>query len=218
MTITKETNEAPDSVVVRAFANLISYLFHPLFIPIFLIYWLIFLHPTAFLGFSEGQKWQTLTISIVNLLVFPLFSTLLLKALGFVSSIKLKTQKDRIIPLIASGIFFFWCYLVFKEQIEYPRMLVVLIFGMFLSSSAALLANIYLKVSIHAMGVGGLLGFMLWLAWTGQVMLAGPLMVVFILAGMVISARLALQAHKPIDVVVGCLLGLIAQWVSAVFV
>ncbi len=202
------------SVVVRAFASLISYLFHPLFIPLYLICWLIFLHPTVFVGFSEGQKWQTLTISIVNLLVFPLFSTLLLKALGFVSSIQLKTQKDRIIPLIASGIFFFWCYLVFKEQIQYPRMLVILVFGMFLASSAALLANIYLKVSIHAMGVGGLLGFLIWMAWFGNVMLAGPIMLAVLVAGLVMSARLALQAHRPREVIIGFLLGLLAQWVS----
>jgi hypothetical protein len=175
---------------------------------------LIFLHPTVFVGFSEGQKWQTLTISIVNLLVFPLFSTLLLKALGFVSSIQLKTQKDRIIPLIASGIFFFWCYLVFKEQIQYPRMLVILVFGMFLASSAALLANIYLKVSIHAMGVGGLLGFLIWMAWFGNVMLAGPIMLAVLVAGLVMSARLALQAHRPREVIIGFLLGLLAQWVS----
>jgi hypothetical protein len=202
------------SVVVRAFARFISYLFHPLFIPIYLIYWLIFLHPTAFVGFSEGQKWQTLTISMVNLLVFPLFSTVLLKALGFVSSIQLTTQKDRIIPLIASGIFFFWCYLVFKEQIQYPRMLVVLVFGMFLASSAALLANIYLKVSIHAMGVGGLLGFLIWMAWFGNVMLAGPIMIALLVSGLVMSARLALQAHRPLEITVGFLLGCLAQWVS----
>lgn len=202
------------SVVVRALASLISYLFHPLFIPIYLIYWLIFLHPTAFVGFSEGHNWQTLTISIINLLVFPLFSTLLLKALGFVSSIQLKTQKDRIIPLIASGIFFFWCYLVFKEQIQYPRMLVILVFGMFLASSAALLANIYLKVSIHAMGVGGLLGFLIWMAWFGNVMLAGPIMLAVLVSGLVMSARLALQAHRPREIMIGFLLGLLAQWVS----
>lgn len=202
------------SVVVRALASFISYLFHPLFIPIYLIYWLIFLHPTAFVGFSEGHNWQTLTISIINLLVFPLFSTLLLKALGFVSSIQLKTQKDRIIPLIASGIFFFWCYLVFKEQIQYPRMLVILVFGMFLASSAALLANIYLKVSIHAMGVGGLLGFLIWMAWFGNVMLAGPIMLAVLVAGLVMSARLALQAHRPREIMIGFLLGLLAQWVS----
>lgn len=202
------------SVVVRAFARFISYLFHPLFIPIYLIYWLIFFHPTAFVGFSAGQKWQTLTISVVNLLVFPLFSTLLLKALGFVSSIQLKTQKDRIIPLIASGIFFFWCYLVFKEQIQFPRMLVVLVFGMFLASSAALLANIYLKVSIHAMGVGGLLGFLIWISWFGNVMLAGPVMVAILVVGFVMSARLALQAHRPPEMIIGFLLGCLTQWVS----
>jgi hypothetical protein len=201
--------------ITRVSALVISYILHPLFIPIYLIYWLVFIHPTAFAGFSLGQQWQTLTISIVNLLVFPLFSTLLLKALGFVTSIHLRTQKDRIIPLIASGIFFFWCYLVFKEQITYPRMLVVLTFGMFLASSAALLANIYLKVSIHAMGMSGLVAFLIWLSWNGNIMLAGPLMISILLAGLVMSARLALNAHRPSEIMVGASIGILSQWVSA---
>jgi len=90
----------------KIFAHLNSYLFHPLFLPLYIILFLLYLHPTAFTGFSDATKVRVIFIVIINLLFFPLLSVLLLKAVGFIDSIFLKTQKDRIIPYIASGIFF----------------------------------------------------------------------------------------------------------------
>ena len=55
-------------------------------------------------------------IVALNIVFFPLISVLLLRAVGFIDSLFLRTQKDRIIPYIASGIFFFWAYTVFKQQ------------------------------------------------------------------------------------------------------
>lgn len=156
MTATKIEEELPEytNVLLRVTAKIISYLLHPIFLPLYVVYFLLFIHPTAFAGFSVLQKYQTLVIICLNLIFFPLMSVFLLKAVGFINSIFLKTQKDRIIPYIACGIFFFWTYTVFKEQNQYPRILVSFILGIFLSSSAALLANIYFKVSIHAIGMG----------------------------------------------------------------
>ena len=156
-----ESQTSTENLFVHTIAKFISVLFHPLFIPIYFVWFLLFIHPLAFIGFSAMQKFQTLIIVCINLTIFPLVSVLLLKALGFIESIYLKTQKDRIIPYIACGIFFFWAFTVFKEQTKYPMILVVFILGIFLASSAALIANIYFKVSMHAIGMGGLLGAML---------------------------------------------------------
>src|SRR3954466_12372579 len=103
----------------RIFAAFFSYLFHPIFIPLYVCAFLIYVHPSAFAGFSEAEKKQTLLIVILNLVFFPLISVLLLKAVGFIQSVYLRTQKDRIIPYMAVGIFFFWTYTVFKQQDQY---------------------------------------------------------------------------------------------------
>jgi membrane-associated phospholipid phosphatase len=138
-------------------------------------------------------------------------SVLLLKALGFIESIYLKTQKDRIIPYIACGIFFFWAFTVFKEQTKYPIVLVVFILGIFLASSAALLANIYFKVSMHAIGMGGLLGIFAVLFYNNNLSMAWPLALVLIVSGLVCTARLLLNTHTPKDIYVGLLIGIATQ-------
>ena len=206
-----EIQTTTDNSFVHTIAKIISVLFHPLFVPIYFVWFLLFIHPLAFIGFSSVQKFQTLVIVGINLTIFPLVSVLLLKALGFIDSIYLKTQKDRIIPYIACGIFFFWAFTVFKEQTKYPIVLVVFILGIFLASSAALLANIYFKVSMHAIGVGGLLGIFAVLFYNNNLSMAWPLALVLIVSGMICTARLLLNTHTPKDIYAGLLIGIATQ-------
>ena len=206
-----ESQTSTENLFVHTIAKIISVLFHPLFVPIYFVWFLLYIHPLAFIGFSSLQKFQTLIIVCINLTIFPLVSVLLLKALGFIESIYLKTQKDRIIPYIACGIFFFWAFTVFKEQTKYPMILVVFILGIFLASSAALIANIYFKVSMHAIGMGGLLGIFAVLFYNNNLSMAWPLALVLIIAGMVCTARLLLNTHTPKDIYAGLLIGIVTQ-------
>lgn len=199
-------------------ASLISYVFHPLFVPIFVVYFLIYIHPTTFTGFSAGQKLQTLIIVIINLSVYPLLTVLLLKAVKFIDSLFLKTQKDRIIPYIACGIFFFWAYTVFKEQDRYPNALISYVLGLFIASSAALLANIYCKVSMHAIGVGGWLGFFWVLMINNSMLMSWPLSLVILITGMVCTARMILKVHPPFEIYLGLVIGLATQIAASYFV
>jgi hypothetical protein len=195
----------------KIFAQVNSYLFHPLFVPVYIILFLLYLHPSAFTGFSDATKVRVVFIVIINLLFFPLLSVLLLKAVGFIDSIFLKTQKDRIIPYIASGIFFFWAYHVFKEQSQYPELWVSYLLGLFLASSAALIANIYFKVSMHAVGVGGWIGLFFLMFNSQEMMMTWPLVVVLLITGMVCTSRMILKAHDAIDIYGGLVIGVLTQ-------
>jgi hypothetical protein len=135
-------------------------------------------------------------------------------AVGFVESIYLKTQKDRIIPYIASGIFFFWTYTVFKQQSVYPLLLVIFVFGIFLASSAALIANIYLKVSMHAIGMGGWLGFFLLLMLINSMLMSLPIAVVLLLTGLVCTSRLMSRSHTTSEIYLGLVIGILTQFVA----
>ena len=216
---TSTTETSSHRSPVKIISTLISYLLHPIFIPVYIIYYLLWIHPDSFVGFSEIIKWQTLLIVVINMVVFPLITVLLLKALGFISSIHMRERKDRIIPYIACGIFFFWGYTVFKEQSMYPLEWVAFVLGSFIAVSAALIANIYFKISMHAMAIGGCLGFMLLLMLNDQdALLILPFVVVTLCTGVVASARLQLQSHTPFEIYTGILLGLVSQFVGYYFV
>ncbi len=202
----------------RIYTGFFSYCFHPVFIPVYFTLFLLYIHPSAFSGFSALEKRQTLLIVLLNLVFFPLISVLLLKAVGFIDSLMLRTQKDRIIPYIASGIFFFWAYTVFKEQPQYPLWLTSYVFGIFLASSAALLANIYFKISMHAIGMGGWLGIFFLLFKASSMLMSWPFSAVILITGLVCSARLLGNSHQPKEIYAGLLVGFLTQLVAAMVV
>jgi nitrate reductase NapE component len=206
------------SSAVKFIAHLISYIFHPIFIPLYAVAFLVFIHPSYFSGFSLAAKKQTLLIVFINVVAFPLLAVVLLKAVGFIQSIFLKTQRDRIIPYMACGIFFFWAYLVFKNQTNYPLILSSFLLGVFLASSAALLANIYFKISMHATGVGGLLGIFLLIMKSNTMLMTWPLCIALAITGLVCTARLLISDHSTKEIYIGLIAGLLSQFVAAIVV
>ena len=206
------------TIAGKIYAAFFSYLFHPVFIPVYVGLFLVYIHPSAFSGFSEAEKKQTILIILLNLIFFPLISVLLLRAVGFIESIYLRTQKDRIIPYIASGIFFFWCYLVFKQQPQYPLILTAFVLGIFLASSVALIANIYFKISMHAIGMGCWLGIFLIILKSNEMLMTWPLCVVLLITGLVCSARILISSHQPKDIYMGLLVGIFTQFAAAIVI
>jgi hypothetical protein len=201
--------------IVKVFAHIFSYIFHPLFIPVYITWFLTKVHPSYFSGFSDYQKnWLILRVAY-SMVFFPLITVLLLKALKFIDSFFLHTQKDRIIPYIACGIFFFWVYLVFRNQPNIPTVLTAFIFAVFLASSAALLANIYLKISMHAIGMGGVLGILLVVMASNTMLTTLPFSIAFLLTGLVCTSRLIISNHQPKEIYLGLLLGIVSQIIGA---
>lgn len=210
--------EKVQSPVFRFFAHLFSYIFHPLFIPVYAAYFLMFIHPYLFAGFSSQQKYWLLLRIAYTMIFFPVITVLLLKGLGFIKSVFLITQQDRIIPYIACGIFFFWAYLVFRNQPNIPSILTAFTFAVFISSSAALMANIYFKISMHAIGMGGVLGLFLVIMQSNTMLMTLPLSIALLLTGLVCTSRLIISDHSAKEIYAGLLLGIVCQLVAAVVI
>src|SRR5678809_1290490 len=101
---------------LRMIAKIISYIFHPVFIPVYVIWFLINIQPHLFAGFFSFIKVTTMIQFLLMYAFFPIITTLLLKGLGFINSIYLKTQRDRIIPYVACMIYYFWVWWVLHNQ------------------------------------------------------------------------------------------------------
>ncbi len=201
--------------VIRFFAHLLSYIFHPLFIPFYVSWFLMFIHPACFTGFSELGKKRILLQVTLNAIAYPAFTVLLLKGLGFIDSVFLRTQKDRIIPYIASMTFFFWTQYALREQNYVPRILVAFMFGVFISAAAALIANIYYKISMHAIGMGGMVGLFLVIMRQNTMLMTWPLSLAVLLAGLVCTSRMIVSDHRPKEIYAGLMVGLVCQFVGA---
>jgi hypothetical protein len=203
-------------LAVRILAHFFSYVFHPLFIPLYVTLFLLYVHPSYFAGYDLHDKfWLPFTVSYTSIFL-PFLSVFLLKQLGFIDSIFLKTQKDRIIPYIITNIYYFWLFWIFKNQNDVPVILTSFVFGVFIVSSAALLANIYFKVSMHAIAMGGLLGLFVIILQQNTMLMALPLCIALLLAGLVCTSRLIVSDHQPKEIYFGLFLGALCQLIGAI--
>lgn len=214
-------NEASQPVTfhpaVRMIARVISYIFHPLFIPVYISWFLMYVNP-VFPAFTAADKTLLLLRFVVMYTVFPLVTVLIAKGLGFVQSIHLKAQKDRIIPYVACGVYYFWMWYVLKNQPQFPRDFVLLSLAIFLASSLGLIINSFMKVSMHAISLGVMVAFILLLAFKTDVNYGPYIAIALFITGIVSTARLVNSDHYPIEVYAGLFAGIVAQLVAANFV
>lgn len=199
--------------VIKFIARVISIIFHPLFIPVYVSWFLINIFQ-IFPAFTGWDKNLLLIRFLVMYALFPLATILLAKALGFVQTIFLKNQKDRIIPYIACGVYYFWMWYVLKNQSQIPDELVMFSLAIFLASSAGLILNIYMKVSMHALSVGVAAVFMLLLGFTSYINMGPYISIAFLLGGLVCTARLINSDHEPREVYFGLAAGALAQLIA----
>lgn len=203
--------EKKKSPIVEGLATFISYLFHPIFIPTLVVVALYFLVPVYFKGIPP-QTLKFRLITVISLTIFfPLFSVLLMKALGFIQSILMRDAKDRIIPLIAVMIFYFWAQQVFSKIPGTPEIIKIWMLGLFWGIIVLFLVSIFFKISMHAVAAGGIIGITIVLLFTSSVNLMTACFAAIILAGLMGTARLVLGAHRPAEVWLGYAVGVIVQ-------
>lgn len=193
--------------VAGTLGTLISYLLHPLFIPALVTVFLLWWHPYAFTGTHQGEKLRILMSVIVNTTMFPAVVVALLKQLGFIESIKLENQKDRIIPIIASMTFYFWAFYVSKNIPGISPLLTHFLLGTFLSSILTLLMNIRMKISLHAIAAGGLATFLLIHSLDGTRSMGLFLSIGLGLSALMLMARLWSSDHTQKEIYLGWICG-----------
>jgi len=209
----QQSHEEP--IPVRFLAHVLSYIFHPLFIPLYVSLFLLYIHPSYFAGYDNYDKfWLPLKVGYSTIFL-PFFSVFLLKQLKFIDSIFLKTQKDRVVPYIITNIYYFWIFWVFKNDTGVPVILTSFMFGVFIVSSAALIANIYFKVSMHAIAMGGMVGLFIIILQQNTMLMTVPLSIALIIAGLVCTSRLVVSDHQPKDIYWGLFLGMACQVIAA---
>ena len=199
---------------LRLLAKIISYIFHPLFVPVYLVAFLVYIQPYLYSGFSIWEKKIILIQAFVMYTFFPLLTVGLLKALKFIDSVFLKTQRDRIIPYIACGVWYFWAWWVRYNLPGTPRELVYFGFAILLTSSIGLIANIYMKISMHAMAMGVVSTIMILMGFSQDISFTVFISVTLLITGLVCSSRLIASDHTPKEIYTGLFTGVISQLIA----
>ncbi len=204
-------------------ARFLSVVLHPLLMPTLLFGILLYAAP-GILGidaFSGTLRISLLvlifigTFGVPSLLIYYLFRS------GYVQSLHLETLADRRLPYFLTALVYtFLTYLfAFRMQLvsTIAPEIAVLLGSITLSILGVGLISLYWQISAHGTGIGGVVGTVAAIvAKFGQTDLFLLLAGLIVLTGVLVSARLHLNAHTPAQMGAGLLLGLVIS-VVAVF-
>jgi membrane-associated phospholipid phosphatase len=199
---------------MRIFLQFISYLFHPILIPIAgtLAYFLI----TPRFSPDEFQSGNILPIFILTV-VIPIISFLILKNLGLVSSISLIEIKERKYPYyINIALLFMIIYKVIPNN--FTAELYYFFIGLIAATfTSLLLLFLNFKSSMHLMGMGSLFMFLVSLSVHFEINIIIALSLFILATGLVATSRLYLRAHQKSEVIFGFLIGFFSQLLTIKF-
>lgn len=211
-----------------AWALVVSGLFHPLLVPTYIYVFLASVNPFLFGAneLSEPRALQTLLMIFLYTFVIPLISILLMRALEMVGSVMMEDRMERIGPLLLVMVVYFWVYYNFSSN-GMPPVFLAFLFGTVLALAVAFVINVMDKISLHAVGMGGLATMLVVSAiyfgdegiTLGSVTVHLGLVAVLglVLTGVVGTARLVLGAHVPSQVYAGYLVGMMCQLGALLF-
>jgi hypothetical protein len=207
------------SPALRGMAHVVSFVFHPVFMPVVMAMLIYQISPAGFAGMSAKQLGLAFISIAVSTVLFPLFSILLMKPLGFISSYKMPSARERTIPLMATMIFYFWISHVFNNMAgAVPQVLKVLLLGNFWGIIVVFIVNIFTRVSMHTSAAGGMLGILFVLLITGSANMILPLFIALVVSGLIGTSRLILGAHQRGDVWLGYIIGIVVQIAAYIYV
>lgn len=201
-------------LLIRGIAKLLSYLFHPLFIPTYIFVILMWQMPFEFAGITQWQLKMRLFGLFWVTAFFPAFAVFLLWKLKFVENIFLRTQKERIIPYVITMFFYWWMFYLSRNFTDQPAALKFFYMGIFIASAIGLIINNYFKISLHGMGVGGALAAVILFSLHYEVPMGTIIAGTTLVTGLVCTSRLIASDHSTRDVYTGLLVGAFCQIVA----
>jgi hypothetical protein len=196
---------------LKYIGQFISYILHPLFVPTYFMLFLMQVLPYEFVGITDWQLKMRLFSVFWLTAFFPAFSVFLMWRLKLSDSIYLRTQKERIIPYVITMFFYWWMYYLSRNFTDQPLALKFFYFGIFVASAIGLVVNNFIKVSLHGMGVGGLLTAVLLVGIHYPINALPWLILAVLLTAMVISARMIVSDHTKQELLIGLVIGVLTQ-------
>ena len=200
---------------MRIASHIISVLFHPMLMPTIGMF-LIFQMGTH-LSFMPLQAKQSILIVIfVTTAVLPVSILPLLYQFKIINSFRMETARERFIPILITAFFYYSGYILLKKM-GAPAMLDKFIVSSLIAVLLASIISFFWKISIHALGIGGVTGIITALSLMYGIDVFPWLTLLLTASALTASARLYLGDHKPAQVYAGYFLGFLIVFGMVMF-
>jgi hypothetical protein len=123
----------------------------------------------------------------------------------------MQKREERLMPFATNLVLMLLAsFMIYKLKL--PRVFFLLTLGAATAIAVAIIINIKWKISIHMIGIGGLIGTFFGLSTFLLVDLRIQIIIFLIVSGLLGAARLTLGAHKPSQIYVGFITGFLCEY------
>ena len=194
-----------------AISRLISIILHPIFIPIISFYLSIKLVPNLDFTIANYQNY-ILLILVICTVMLPVLCMLFLIKFDVISSLEMKEKHERPIPLLLTGGFLILSLKLTEKLLVFTPVLKKELVGAIIIILLASIISKFWKISLHMLGVGGLIGVLVSLQYLYGG-LSSMIIYFMLIAGITAMARIYLKAHNHSQIYVGFIVGFIIECV-----
>ncbi len=189
---------AKDSRRLRRAAEILSVVFHPIFIP---LYGLIIIYSSNTLhSFLPLQLKRMIFILVMaNNVLLPMALATVLYARGAISTFNARDRNERVLLLTFSLVMYsLTAFLLLRMQV--PGLFRAFFIAIAVVTLITLLITVFYRISLHASGIGGLLALVLFMAGLYHIGMVWQTVAVLLTGSAVLSSRIYLEDHTPAEV------------------
>ena len=196
--------------------QLISIILHPIFMPLLALHLTLIVVPS--IAFTLSQNLVLIyCIVIFCTIILPLISIFWLIQKGRVSSLEMSNHKERSLPLVKTVIWMSVGYYLLENALFYTPILKAELLGAIIIILVAAIISKFWKISLHLLGIGGLVGVFIALQVIHGALLY--LLILFILlSGVLAVARIKQKAHNYAQVYAGFIVGLSVELITILLI
>ncbi|MDA3891287.1 MAG: hypothetical protein PF517_06430 [Salinivirgaceae bacterium] len=184
--------------------KLLSFVLHPVFIPLIGVLLIFSMSHLALLPF-ESKKAIVYLVAIVTVF-FPLAIIPILYYQKIITGVQMSTRRERLVPMFITSLFYLFGYYILNRY-SAPFILQQYMLAVFISVLVASVINIGWKISLHMIGIGGLIGLLSSLEHLYGLHVNWVLMMAILVAGIIGTVRLYLKEHDAQQIYGGFMIG-----------
>ncbi|MBP5418882.1 MAG: hypothetical protein J6Y72_03620 [Bacteroidales bacterium] len=202
--------------MLQKIAYLITVLLHPLLLTIYAVIYVLWGN-TMWCVLPTSYKVVTTLYVSLGISLLPLISVVLLYIKHNFKGLDMTETRDRMIPLVFTAISSIITYHFITSYVAVPMPIIRMVQAQCVSTIVACIVTPFWRISLHMIACGALVVFTYIVGMSNGIDFYREAMAVFAITGFVAWARLYVQAHTPLQLVGGFVLGFSAMYMMTIF-
>ncbi len=170
------------------------------------VLFMLFFDEYYYLQTSPTNKLYILGFIFLVTFLLPFLIAILLQSIGQIRSLEMYSKEERKLPILITAFIYTALFFMIARINGFDRIRIFLLATTIALIISGFITNYY-KISIHMLGVGGIVGLVAYMSTYSLFNLMPLLAASIVFSGLVGVARIRLKAHTPAQVYSGFALG-----------